>query len=167
MITRGASSICNAPTDDAWLAGQVRTEWEQIVDAWQIGSWEAYRDVSRLGRKTRLPEAQRAVLWSIFEKVLAGLNFKKLLTHAAMFTELAAMIIKTKKRPFDFIVVDEAQDLSHAQLKNLYLGADAQIIYLLGNHQIIFDGISKIDFIKQLFRESWFQGKSSIYGMTR
>ena len=30
MITRGASSICNAPTDDAWLAGQVRTEWEQI-----------------------------------------------------------------------------------------------------------------------------------------
>jgi len=29
---------------------------------WQLASWEAYRDVVRLGRKTRLPEAQRKVL---------------------------------------------------------------------------------------------------------
>ena len=35
------------------------TEWEQVVDAWQLETWEAYRDVARLGRKTRLPEAQR------------------------------------------------------------------------------------------------------------
>jgi superfamily I DNA/RNA helicase len=32
------------------------TEWEQVVDAWQLDSWEAYRDVVRLGRKTRLQE---------------------------------------------------------------------------------------------------------------
>ncbi len=31
------------------------TEWDQVVDAWQLESWEAYRDVARLGRKTRLP----------------------------------------------------------------------------------------------------------------
>jgi len=42
-------------------------EWEQLVDEWQLESWEAYRDVARLGRKTRLQEAQRRVLWSIFE----------------------------------------------------------------------------------------------------
>ena len=53
------------------------TEWEQLVDAWQLESWEAYRDVARLGRKTRLPEAQRAVLWSIFERVIAGADRKK------------------------------------------------------------------------------------------
>ena len=45
------------------------TEWEQVVDAWGLESWEAYRDVVRLGRKTRLPEAQRTVLWAIFERV--------------------------------------------------------------------------------------------------
>jgi hypothetical protein len=33
------------------------TEWEQVVDAWQLETWESYRDVARLGRKTRLPEA--------------------------------------------------------------------------------------------------------------
>ena len=29
----------------------LRTEWSKVVDAWQIESWEAYRDVARLGRK--------------------------------------------------------------------------------------------------------------------
>ena len=42
------------------------SEWEQVVDAWQLQNWEGYRDVVRLGRKTRLPEAQRKVAWSIF-----------------------------------------------------------------------------------------------------
>lgn len=38
------------------------TEWEQVVDAWQLESWEAYRDVKRLGRKTHLPEVQSRML---------------------------------------------------------------------------------------------------------
>ena len=50
------------------------TEWEEVVDAWQLENWEGYRDVVRLGRKTRLPEAQRAVLWSIFESVRVELS---------------------------------------------------------------------------------------------
>ncbi|CAN5806726.1 3'-5' exonuclease [soil metagenome] len=93
------------------------TEWEQIVDAWQLASWEDYRTVARLGRKTRLPEAQRAVLWSIFEKVKAGLTQRKLMTLAAMFTQLADSIRKTQKRPFDFVVVDEAQDVGVPHLR--------------------------------------------------
>ena len=40
------------------------SEWEDVVDAWQLDSWEAYRDVRRLGRKTRLPVAKRSRLWS-------------------------------------------------------------------------------------------------------
>ena len=34
----------------------LQAEWHEVVDAWQLESWEAYRDVRRLGRKTRLPE---------------------------------------------------------------------------------------------------------------
>ena len=45
------------------------TEWSTVVDAWQLASWEDYRDVQRLGRKTRLSEKQGELLWSIF---LAG-----------------------------------------------------------------------------------------------
>ena len=93
------------------------TEWEQVVDAWQLETWESYRDVARLGRKTRLPEAQRAVLWSIFEQVRAGLKTRKLTTHAGLFTALATALAKSKHQPFDFAVVDEAQDISVAHLR--------------------------------------------------
>jgi superfamily I DNA/RNA helicase len=93
------------------------TEWDQLVDAWQLDSWEAYRDVVRLGRKTRLPEAQRAVLWSIFERVIAGLKARGLITQAGMFTALASVIGESKNPPFDFAVVDEAQDITVSQLK--------------------------------------------------
>ncbi len=95
------------------------TEWDQVVDAWQLATWESYRDVSRLGRKTRLPEAQRAVLWSIFERVGSGLKEQQLATHAGMFTALAAALAGSKKPPFDFVVVDEAQDISVAHLRFL------------------------------------------------
>jgi hypothetical protein len=101
------------------------TEWEQVVDAWQLESWEAYRDVARLGRKTRLPEAQRTLLWSIFERVRAGLKTRKKVTHAGLFTTLAAALAKSKHPPFDFAVVDEAQDIGVFHLRFFAaLGAD-------------------------------------------
>ncbi len=95
----------------------LHTEWEQVVDAWQLESWDAYRDVARLGRKTRLPEAQRKVLWTIFERVRAGLQERKLITHAQLFTALAAALATNKSVVFDFAVVDEAQDISVAHLR--------------------------------------------------
>src|SRR5208283_1460205 len=72
------------------------TEWEQVVDAWQLENWEAYRDVVRLGRKTRLPEAQRTVLWSIFERVRAGLKTRNMVTQSGLFTALAGELAKAK-----------------------------------------------------------------------
>ncbi|HXG73098.1 MAG TPA: 3'-5' exonuclease [Gemmatimonadaceae bacterium] len=95
------------------------TEWEQVVDAWQLNTWEAYRDVVRLGRKTRLQEPQRAILWSIFEAVRSNLLSRKLITRPGMFTKLAAAIAESKNPPFDFAVVDEAQDLGVAHLRFL------------------------------------------------
>lgn len=95
------------------------TEWEQVVDAWQLGQWEAYRDVVRLGRKTRLPEPQRAVLWSIFEKVRAALEQRKAITRAGLFTRLAEAVAKSKHPPYEFAVVDEAQDLAVPHLRFL------------------------------------------------
>jgi AAA domain len=95
------------------------TEWDQVVDAWQLADWDAYRDVVRLGRKTRLPEAQRKVPWLIFEHVRAGLQSRRLITYAELFTSLAAAISNIKKVTFDFAVVDEAQDVSVAHVRFL------------------------------------------------
>jgi Rad3-related DNA helicase len=111
------------------------TEWEQVVDAWQLETWESYRDVARLGRKTRLPEAQRTILWSIFEKVRAGLTERKLTTHAGLFTALASALAKSKHLPFDFAVVDEAQDISVAHLRFFAaMGADKpNVLFFAGD----------------------------------
>ena len=111
------------------------TEWEQVVDAWQLETWESYRDVARLGRKTRLPEPQRAVLWSIFERVRDGLKERKLTTRAGLFTALASALAKGKNPPFDFAVVDEAQDISVSGLRFLAaLGGDRpNALFLAGD----------------------------------
>jgi len=97
----------------------LETEWEQIVDSWQLESWEEYRDVLRLGRKTRLPEKQRTLLWSIFEQVRAGLKARNLITEAEMFTRLSVHVAGRKNPPFDFAVIDEAQDINPSQLRFL------------------------------------------------
>jgi superfamily I DNA/RNA helicase len=93
------------------------SEWKEVVDAWQLDSWEAYRDVARLGRKTRLPEKQRKALWGIFERMRAELNKQKVVTQADLYSELAAHLAGGKGVPYDFVVVDEAQDVSVAQLR--------------------------------------------------
>ena len=101
------------------------TEWEQVVDAWQLDTWEAYRDVPRLGRRRRLTERQRQVLWSVFEQVRSRLGEQGLITRSQMFAQLGATFGDSRRSPFDFIVVDESQDISVAQLRFLAaLGAD-------------------------------------------
>jgi len=95
------------------------SEWSQVVDAWHLYSWEAYRDVLRLGRKTRLSESHRAALWSIFEQVRSNLQSRNQITCSDLFYELSVKLIDSKHPPFDYIVIDEAQDISVAQLRFL------------------------------------------------
>ena len=103
----------------------LRSEWAEVVDAWQLASWEEYREVRRLGRKTRLPEPQRALLWNIFDRVRSQLNERGLITDAAMFSRLAAQLTESRQLPFDFAVIDEAQDIGIPQLRFLAaLGAN-------------------------------------------
>jgi len=105
--------------DHKFRALFLRTEWDHVVDAWQLGTWETYRDVQRLGRRTRLPEARRAVLWKIFEQVREGLKTRGLMTESAVFQALADAQAKRPTPAYDAAVIDEAQDVSIAQLRFL------------------------------------------------
>ena len=101
------------------------SEWDQVVDAWQLDSWEAYRDVVRLGRRTRLPETRREVLWRIYEVVRVRMKERELITFAELFTSLAKKLAEGNNTLFDYIVVDEAQDISMSHLQFLAaLGGD-------------------------------------------
>ena len=95
------------------------TEWERVVDAWQLSSWEEYRNVSRIGRFRRLSETQRRALWPVFQRVKQGLRDQGLTTRAEVFESLSRAIGRLEHPPFDHVVVDEAQDVSVAQLRFL------------------------------------------------
>jgi hypothetical protein len=46
--------------------------WRTVIDAWQLKTWDEYRDVSRLGRRTRIGGKQREALWFVFERARAA-----------------------------------------------------------------------------------------------
>ena len=97
----------------------VVSEWERVVDAWQLETWDDYRDVRRIGRYRRLSETQREGLWPVFERVRAGLRERGLITRAEMFGRLTGELSEHEHAPFQCIVVDEAQDVSVPQLRFL------------------------------------------------
>lgn len=115
MSGRSFKSGCDHKFSLAFLIA----EWEQVVDAWQLETWEAYRDVARLGRKIRLPTERREVLWSIFEHVRDTLRDRNLITESAMFGRVTDSLATGTNPPFDFAVVDESQDVGVSQMRFL------------------------------------------------
>lgn len=114
-LGRAAESSRPLPFDLPFLL----QEWNDVIDAWGIDSSEAYRDVKRLGRRTRLSEQQRAQCWPVFESVRAALAADRLMTPAQQYARLAKHYRDGARSPFDHIVVDEAQDLSVPQVRLL------------------------------------------------
>jgi hypothetical protein len=87
-------------------------EWSLIVDAWDVRDWGSYKDLPRLGRKVRMPAAKREAAWAVFESLRVALAKERLKTEAQLAHDLAA----TERFPFNHVVIDEAQDVSVAEL---------------------------------------------------
>ncbi len=105
--------------DHGYSARFLWAEWSGVVDAWQMRNWDEYREVPRLGRRTRLPEGRRRVLWGIFARVRDELERQDLVTTAALFGRLETHFNQATRSPFDYCVIDEAQDISVAELRFL------------------------------------------------
>ncbi|GHT00652.1 hypothetical protein AGMMS50276_26970 [Synergistales bacterium] len=120
-VMRLIDSASEKVPDNKFTKRFLYSEWEQIIDSSQIKSWDEYRDVTRLGRKTRLSEAARKVLWSIFEPVIKEIDTLGLLTNSSLFARLAEHFgqANPENLPFDYIIVDEAQDIGIQQLRFL------------------------------------------------
>jgi hypothetical protein len=93
------------------------SEWTNVVDAWGLTTSEAYSTVPRMGRKSRLGPNQRARLWPVFARVRAALEAERYSTSANVFTVLAKALEGRACKPFDHVVIDEAQDLAPAELR--------------------------------------------------
>ncbi len=119
MIRGILAEASNTVEDHRFSDHFLWTEWSEVVDAWQLDSWDAYRDVQRLGRKTRLGENQRRILWDIFARARDILAAREIVTTSGMFARITDHLLDNSVRPYDFAVVDEAQDMGVPQLRFL------------------------------------------------
>ena len=97
----------------------ILSEWRHVVDAWQLDGIEAYATVPRLGRKSRMSSGQRERLWPVFAAARASLAKRGLLTWPEIFGRTAVHYAARAAKPFDHVVVDEAQDLGVPELRFL------------------------------------------------
>ncbi|MCB1157423.1 MAG: ATP-dependent helicase [Leptospiraceae bacterium] len=95
------------------------SEWKEIIDACQIKEEDVYLQFKRLGKKTRLPEIKRKMLWQIFQRTRKAIKEKKLLTSAELFYQLSLKMEEVNNPPYHHIIVDEAQDIHPMELKFL------------------------------------------------
>ncbi|MCR8726467.1 3'-5' exonuclease [Frigidibacter sp. ROC022] len=96
--------------------GFLEDEWRLVVDAWAVADRDAYRDLPRLGRLTRMAASRRDALWDVFAATRAALKGQGKRTRAQMLHALAAHYRGGASRPFTHAVVDEAQDISVPEL---------------------------------------------------
>ena len=126
----GSARLVDDATIAAWIeeatsevdesrltSGFLFNEWRTVVDPWQLDSWEAYRDVPRLGRRVRLSERQREQAWAVFSNVLSRLEERDELTKDRLLTQIGEALTTEGAAPYRYVVVDEAQDLGVAEMR--------------------------------------------------
>jgi mRNA-degrading endonuclease RelE of RelBE toxin-antitoxin system len=117
-----------ADARDAGLGGKLTPEflfeeWDELVDAWNVTDGDDYAAIPRPGRRTRLGAQQREAAWGVFETVRRRLAERRLITWPMLYARLTTRLAEGGALPFTHVVVDEAQDLSVAQVRFLGLVA--------------------------------------------
>lgn len=106
-------------------------EWALIVDAWNVTDADTYRELPRLGRKQRMAASRRDALWQVFATVRDRLKREGFATEARCAHDLR----EAGRFPFTYVIVDEAQDISVAELLLLgnALGGAANGLFFAGD----------------------------------
>jgi superfamily I DNA/RNA helicase len=95
----------------------LRSEWSNVVDAWQVKDAAEYLAVPRLGRDRRLGSKRREQFWPVFAAARASLESRGFYTWPGVFTEVTRHFAGKPAKPFSHVVIDEAQDLGVPELR--------------------------------------------------
>ncbi|MEV2272924.1 UvrD-helicase domain-containing protein [Nonomuraea africana] len=117
-------------------------EWRQVVLAQELMTLDAYLATRRVGRGRRLGPLQRAQVWRAvaeFEQELVELNAR---TYETVCTAAARLLTEGDGKPYEHVIVDEAQDLHPVRWRVLRSAVPdgPNDIFLAGDaHQRIYD----------------------------
>jgi superfamily I DNA/RNA helicase len=101
-----------------YKAAFVRGEWDNVIRAQGISTWEGYRDADRAGRSRELSATERKALWKVFGGLMEALAGKRLLDWPGIPLRARELLEKgTVQSPYTAVVVDEIQDLRPPELR--------------------------------------------------
>ncbi|MCD9625294.1 UvrD-helicase domain-containing protein [Rhabdothermincola salaria] len=119
----------------------VLQEWEQVVLAQGLDSRDEYFRASRAGRGTRLDRKQRAQVWKVIEAATREMESRNVRTHLQVAAKAAGYMEQEQIKPYQHVIVDEAQDLHEAQWRLLraVVGEGENDLFIVGDsHQRIY-----------------------------
>ncbi|MHC5614994.1 MAG: 3'-5' exonuclease [Nostoc sp.] len=118
-------------------------EIQNVIQAWGIPSLEEYQNLERHGRGVALKANIREAIWTVYQTWRSLMAAKGYITTEQMRLQALGVVNQLSQKPYQAIVIDEAQDLSPISLRFLlalvpdlsgvYLTADAsQSLYQRG-----------------------------------
>jgi superfamily I DNA/RNA helicase len=146
-----------------------------VIEARGIETLDHYRQVKRYGRKYPLQNEMREVIWSIYQKWQEILSGAGLTTIEQIRRKALVIADQLKDKPYDAVIIDEAQDLSPVALKfltklvssqkGIYLVADTQQSlyqrsFAWEHLQTSIDFSGKTHVLRQSFRNTALIGKA-------
>jgi len=87
-------------------------EIENVIEAWGITSLEEYQALERRGRSVPLKANIRQAIWTVYQTWQSVMAKQRYLTWEQLRCKALATVTKLPEKPYQAIVIDEAQDLS-------------------------------------------------------
>ncbi|MFL1428138.1 MULTISPECIES: UvrD-helicase domain-containing protein [unclassified Nocardiopsis] len=94
-------------------------EWRQVVLAQQITGADAYLAAKRRGRGRGLDAGVKARVWQAIAAFQGLVDERGVWTYETVVDEAARLLSERAEKPFDHVLVDEAQDLHPGQWRLL------------------------------------------------
>ncbi len=104
--------------------GFLAEEWRQVVLARKVETAAEYLSAKRTGRGRGMSTAHRAQVWQVITGFRALLAEQNQWTFETVTEEAARLLGEEDSRPFNHVVVDEAQDLHPGQWRLLRAAVD-------------------------------------------
>lgn len=142
------SQAATMASTDAYGVPFYLDEWDQVIQAQEVDSKEAYFRARRVGRGTRLGRKQRAEIWTVlarYRELLESeglLEWQDLVREARLFIEGRDLAL-----PYKAVLADEVQDLSPPELKLLraIVPPGPNDLFLVGDaHQRIYGHMARL-----------------------
>lgn len=120
----------------------MREEWRQVILAQDITEQNQYLKAPRAGRGVALQRRQRIDVWHLISAFEKTLRERQLWTYETVQREAARILQTRGSKPYEHVVIDEAQDLSPTQWRLLRaaVSPESNDMFIVGDtHQRIYN----------------------------